>query len=94
MTKEINLDEVPAIAGGYRLQYEEAQESWVLLYPEGMVSLNESAAEILKRCDGKRDINKIVEVLEKDFEETGLVGDVTAFVEIALENKWIKLGNG
>ncbi len=94
MTKELNLDAVPAIAAGYRLQFEEAQDSWVLLYPEGMVTLNQSASEILKRCDGKRDINQIVEVLEKDFEQTGLVGDVTAFMEIALENKWIKLGNG
>lgn len=94
MTKEINLDAVPVIAAGYRLQFEEAQDSWVLLYPEGMVTLNQSASEILKRCDGKRDINQIVEVLEKDFEQTGLVGDVTAFMEIALENKWIKLGNG
>ena len=94
MTKELNSDTVPAIAAGYRLQYEEAQESWVLLYPEGMVTLNQSASEILKRCDGKRNINQIVEVLEKDFEETGLFGDVTAFMEIALENKWIKPGNG
>ncbi len=94
MTKQINLDAIPAIAAGYRLQYEEAQDSWVLLYPEGMVTLNESASEILKRCDGERDINQIVAVLEKDFEESGLVGDVTAFMEIALENKWIKLGNG
>ncbi len=94
MTKEINLDAVPAISAGYRLQYEEAQESWVMLYPEGMVTLNQSASEILKRCDGKRDINQIVAVLEKDFEETGLVGDVTAFIKIALDNKWITLGNG
>lgn len=76
------------------MQHEEAQQSWVLLYPEGMVKLNESAAEILKRCDGDRDINQIVTLLETDFEETGLQKDVTAFIEMALENKWISLDNG
>jgi len=89
-----DLTRIPTIAAGYRLQHEEAQQSWVLLYPEGMVKLNESAAEILKRCDGDRDINQIVTLLETDFEETGLQKDVTAFIEMALENKWISLDNG
>ena len=42
-------------ARGFRLQWEPAQKAHVLLYPEGMVKLNGSAGEILKRCDGERD---------------------------------------
>ena len=38
----------PAIARGFRLQWEPAQNAHVLLYPEGMVKLNGSAGEILK----------------------------------------------
>lgn len=94
MSKQINPNNVPSIAPGFRLQHEEAQKSWVLLYPEGMVTLNESAAEIMKRCDGERDITQIVALLESDFDETGLQNDVTAFMEIAIENKWITLGDG
>jgi len=90
----IDLTNIPAIASGYRLQHEEAQESWVLLYPEGMVKLNESAAEILKRCDGDRNVSQIVTLLETDFKETGLQQDVIAFMEIAVENKWISLNHG
>ena len=59
-----------------------------------MVKLNESAAEILKRCDGERDINEIVSVLEKDFQETGLQDDVLAFMEIAMQQKWVNLKDG
>ena len=88
------LTNIPSIQTGYRLQHEEAQESWVLLYPEGMVKLNDSAAEILKRCDGERDIHKIVAVLEEDFQETGLQDDVLSFMQIALEQKWVTLANG
>ena len=47
-----NLFMVPRIGHGFRLQWEPAQGCFVLLYPEGMVKLNQSAGEILKRCDG------------------------------------------
>jgi len=83
--------DVPAITSGYRLQYEEAQESWVLLYPEGMVKLNPSAAEILKRCDGKRNLSQVTEQLEKDFNESDLEDDVLGFLTTAREQKWVHL---
>jgi pyrroloquinoline quinone biosynthesis protein D len=81
----------PAIARGFRLQWEPAQNAHVLLYPEGMVKLNGSAGEILKRCDGSRDIDAIVSDLEQAFDATGLEKDVTAFLNMALEHKWIEL---
>ena len=81
----------PAIARGFRLQWEPAQNAHVLLYPEGMVKLNGSAGEIMKRCDGSRDINAIVEDLERSFDATGLTKDVNAFITLAVERKWIEL---
>lgn len=81
----------PAIAKGFRLQWEPAQNAHVLLYPEGMVKLNGSAGEILKRCDGSRDVAAIVDDLEQAFSATGLARDVTAFINLALERKWIEL---
>jgi len=81
----------PAIARGFRLQWEPAQNAHVLLYPEGMVKLNRSAGEILKRCDGSRDVDAIVTDLEQAFAATGLTKDVNAFISLALERKWIEL---
>jgi pyrroloquinoline quinone biosynthesis protein D len=63
----------------------------VLLYPEGMVKLNTSAGEILSRCDGERTLTDIIANLEQTFGATGLSGDVTAFVSMALENRWIEM---
>lgn len=74
----------------HRLQWEEAQEKYVILYPEGMVELSASAAEILKRCDGSRTFPEIVAELEKAFETSGLTDDVREFLEVALNNGWIK----
>lgn len=89
----IDTRTVVGIAPGLRLQYEKAQDTWVLLYPEGMVKLNQSASEILQRCDGERDLNQVIAILEKDFNQTGLELDVLSFVQVALEQKWIKLFN-
>ena len=62
---------VARIGHGFRLQWEPAQSCFVLLYPEGMVKLNQSAGEIMKRCDGQRDIAAIVADLETAFSATG-----------------------
>ena len=73
----------------HRLQWEEAQQKYVILYPEGMVELNQSSAEILKLCDGSRNLAQIVNELEQQFATAGLTDDVTAFLEVATQNGWI-----
>lgn len=79
----------PALAPMYRLQFEPAQDCWVLLYPEGLVRLNGPASEILKRCDGKASVTEITADLEKCFNATGLRGDVGEFLGDAYERGWI-----
>ncbi|MEK0435311.1 MAG: hypothetical protein RL369_1360 [Pseudomonadota bacterium] len=85
----IDLTSKPKLAKLFRLQYEEAQGAYVLLYPEGMVKLNQPASEILKRCDGERDVNAIVADIEQAFNAQGLEKDVTGFLEIATERGWV-----
>ena len=89
MSAEPTPDCRPAIGPGFRLQWEEAQGCHVLLYPEGMVKLNGSAGEIMKRCDGARDVAAIVADLEQAFSMQGLEGDVLAFVEMAAKQRWL-----
>ena len=74
----------------HRLQWEEAQQKHVILYPEGMVELNQSSAEILKLCDGTRNLAQIVAELEAKFETEGLHDDIAGFLEVALQKGWIK----
>ena len=79
----------PRIGPGFRLQWEPAQDCHVLLYPEGMVKLNQSGGEIMKRCDGERSVAAIVGELEEAFSAQGLSGDVLAFIEIAGKQRWL-----
>lgn len=75
----------------HRLQWEETQQRFVILYPEGMVELNGPAAEILQLCDGVRNIDAITAELEAKFETTGLRNDIDELLEAALKNGWIRI---
>ncbi|WP_207888204.1 pyrroloquinoline quinone biosynthesis peptide chaperone PqqD [Pseudomonas sp. 30_B] len=87
-----SLDSVPALRRGFRLQFEPAQGCHVLLYPEGMVKLNESAGAILGRVDGLRDVAGIIDGLRGDFPGVpGIDEDILAFLEVAHAQFWIEL---
>src|SRR5450432_88527 len=90
-TPVIDAASRPAIGRGLRLQWEAAQNAHVLLYPEGMIKLNGSAGEILKRCDGAASIADITADLERAFAAANLSGDVIRFVTMAVEKKWLQI---
>lgn len=79
----------PRIAPLYRLQFEPTQDTWVLLYPEGLVKLNGPASEILKRCDGKTSVADLTADLERAFSQPGLRGDVDDFLADAQARGWV-----
>ena len=82
----------PVLNPLYRLQWEESQQSFVLLYPEGMVQLNGSAGEIMNMVDGQRTLADIVQALQQKFPDAGdLSGDIAEFLEVAHEQHWITL---
>lgn len=82
---------IPAIGHGFRLQWEKAQNAHVLLYAEGMVTLNGSAGAILSHCDGRKSVAAITEELQRAYSQPDLGGDVLAFFRIAINNKWVQL---
>jgi len=87
----IQPDSVPSITHGFRLQWEDAQQAHVLLYPEGMVKLNGSAGQILTRCNGATPVAAIVADLERTFATSGLGDDVLAFLELAQKQRWVQI---
>jgi len=73
----------------YKLQWEKAQDAWVLLYPEGMIKLTGSAGEILTRIDGERSAQDIIANLQAAFPGADLRQDVIDFLEHAHDKGWI-----
>lgn len=73
--------QAPRLHTKVRLQRDEVRGRDVLLYPEGLVGLNPTGAEILGLCDGVRSLAEIVAALEQRYGVTGLDGDVAAFLD-------------
>ena len=58
----------PALAARVRLQVDPITAEPVLLYPEGLLTLNETAHEVVARCDGIATIEKIIAALCSEYE--------------------------
>ncbi|MDX5376378.1 MAG: pyrroloquinoline quinone biosynthesis peptide chaperone PqqD [Halomonas sp.] len=89
----MNARDVPTLRPGWRLQWEQAQERYVLLYPEGMVQLNESAGAILSLVDGERDVAALIDELSRRYPEAPseeLAQDVIDFCVDAMQQGWIR----
>lgn len=87
---ETSRHAIPRIARLYRFQFEPAQNAFVLLFPEGMVKLNDTAGEILRRCDDQHTAAEIVADLERAFESDEIGPDVDAFLAEATQSGWIE----
>ena len=64
----------------------------VLLYPEGMIKLNDSAGLIGGLVDGQRSVAAIISELEQQFPGVPEVADdIEQFMEVARAEHWITL---
>lgn len=88
-TTSTDADDLPRLSRRLRMQYEPAQSRWVLLYPEGMVQLNDSAAEILRRCDGRHTVPDIVGELEALFSTQGIAPQVRSLIDEGTRRGWL-----
>jgi pyrroloquinoline quinone biosynthesis protein D len=73
----------PQLASSARTQTDRLTGQTVLLFPEGIIELNETSAAILARCDGIASIADIIADLANEYEVDGseLEADVWEFLE-------------
>jgi pyrroloquinoline quinone biosynthesis protein D len=66
----------PTFAVGVRLRRDAVRDRHVLLYPEGALALNPTAAAVLELCDGERTFDEIVATLSARFGGADVRADV------------------
>ena len=81
----------PSLANGVRLQIDSTTSKSVLLYPEGIVELNETAHEVLSRCDG-RTLGEVISELAEEYEadRAAIAADVNETLEDLQRRKLIE----
>ncbi len=84
-------NDTPAINSMFLLRWEKTQDAYVLLYPEGVIKLNASAAEILKRCTGKLTVAELISELKALFADEGaeVESGIYRFLETSYAKGWI-----
>ena len=84
-------EDVYALALHHRFQWEEAQQSYVILFPEGMVKLHGGAGEVLKRLDGLASVANVIADLKITFPEAnGIEADIIGMYELGLTKGWLR----
>jgi pyrroloquinoline quinone biosynthesis protein D len=71
---------VPRLAPHVSLRWQPARGEWLLVLPEEVVVLNETAAAVLSLVDGQRPVESIVAGLREEYEDVE-VADVTELLQ-------------
>jgi len=81
----------PQLSAHYVFRWETSQDAYVLLYPEGLIKLNQAAGEILQRCDGQRNAEQIIADLDAAFpgQPEAIARDTRAFLSAAQAKGWL-----
>jgi pyrroloquinoline quinone biosynthesis protein D len=91
MSNPIQHTDCYALALHHRFQWEEAQQNYVILFPEGMVKLHGGAGEVLKRLDGKATVGDVVADLKATFPDAvNIEADIIGMFELALNKGWLR----
>ncbi len=88
----VERSRLPELNPMFRLRWEQTQAAYVLLYPEGVVKLNPTAGEILRRCDGQHTVGQLTEELQDLFAESRdrVEQGVQKFLEVSYAKGWIR----
>lgn len=91
MENNIQSTDIYALALHHRFQWEEAQNSYVILFPEGMVKLHGGAGEVIKRVDGKASVGDIVADLKTTFPDAQEIEkDILGMFDLAVGKAWLR----
>jgi pyrroloquinoline quinone biosynthesis protein D len=84
MTSVVALDAVPYIRRGVKCAYDQIRSAHVVLFPEGVLVLNETAASVVSLCDGVRSVGDIALLLGDEYDGVqpeDVIGLVVRLVE-------------
>jgi pyrroloquinoline quinone biosynthesis protein D len=80
---------VPSLWRFARVQFDDVRQQHVLQYPEGVMLLNPTGAEILELCDGERTIDAIARILGERY-ECDVVADVVEYLSELADRSLIR----
>ncbi len=87
----IPSDTLVHLVPGHRLHWESAEYAYVLLYPDGMVMLDQCAVEVLHRCDGSMTVEDIIGDITRHYPGVDIRLRILEFITAAENKGWISI---
>ncbi|MFE9428715.1 pyrroloquinoline quinone biosynthesis protein PqqE [Kitasatospora sp. NPDC006697] len=84
----------PGLRPGVRLVYDPARGRSVLLHPEGVLLLNDTAADVLRQCDGRRDARAVTAELAARYDGVAGAQVEALFADLAERRLLVLDGTG
>ena len=72
--------ERPVLVSHARYRWDKIRQQHQIVYPEGVLVLNETGAAIVRFCDGRTSV-QLLDALEQEFDGAQLQDDVEAFLD-------------
>jgi coenzyme PQQ biosynthesis protein PqqD len=79
MTTTLSLSDRPQLRRGVRASIDPLSQAPILLFPEGVLFLNETAAAVIRHCDGSRTVAEAVQAISEIYDDVA-VEDVLSLV--------------
>jgi pyrroloquinoline quinone biosynthesis protein D len=86
----ISDTDTPILAPKARTKWDDLRRQHILLFPEGLLILNQTAHEVIAMCDGKHKVSTIVQSLSDKY-KTHVEADVREMLSKLVEKRLLLL---
>lgn len=89
----VSLRSAPSLPKHVRIQYDPVRQAFAVLSPEKVFWPNEISLDILRRCDGRSTVERIIADLAADYDadQEDVAPDVIAFLQEWSDKLLVKL---
>jgi len=89
----VSLRSAPSLPKHVRIQYDPVRQAFAVLSPEKVFWPNEISLDILRRCDGRSIVERIIADLAADYDadQEDVAADVVAFLQEWSDKLLVKL---
>lgn len=89
----LSLTDIPRLRPGVRVGTDPLSDDEILLFPEGVLFLNETAAAVIQRCDGHRSVAELVQAVGELYDDVA-VEDVLSLLRDLIGQRLLVAGRG
>jgi coenzyme PQQ biosynthesis protein PqqD len=93
MRAALSLTDRPQLRRGVRAATDPLSDETVLLFPEGVLILNETAAVVVRQCDGCHSVAEVVQAVGEVYDGVA-VEDVMSLLRDLIAQKLVVAING